>query len=441
MDYQLDVNDLPKLKELTERVAGTSSSNEKKEILAQYPELKGFLWWAYNPFMKFNITSKAIDKYSDGNTISPNSAEEWTLNEILMALVSRNISGHDALYRVAQYRRYQVPDGCQEVFNNLLDKDLKMRAKTSLINKVFKGLIPEFKVALANHYKDHKNKVDFEKDTWFVSRKLDGIRVITFFNEDGTIQFFSRKGHEFFTLDVLKQELQGKFSPGTVLDGELCIIDEEGNEDFQKALSYMRRKDYTIENPHYKVFDYLTKDVFLGKEKGKVFSVRMFDLHCDLEGLDFNNHLSVLEQDVVLDESVITDLQQQVAKNGWEGLMLRKEDLYKGKRSNDLLKIKGYHEAEYEVIGCSSGPFRIVENGADKTIETLSNVTILHKGYPVDVGSGFSIDQRNYYHEHPDEIIGCQITVQYFEETTNKEGKLSLRFPVVKSIWEQERNM
>ena len=37
-------------------------------------------------------------------------------------------------------------------------------------------------------------------------------------------------------------------------------------------------------------------------------------------------------------------------------------------------------------------------------------------------------------------IVGKTITVQYFEETKNQEGGISLRFPTVKHIYETKRD-
>ena len=37
-------------------------------------------------------------------------------------------------------------------------------------------------------------------------------------------------------------------------------------------------------------------------------------------------------------------------------------------------------------------------------------------------------------------IVGKTITVQYFEETKNQEGGVSLRFPTVKHIYETKRD-
>ena len=74
--------------------------------------------------------------------------------------------------------------------------------------------------------------------------------------------------------------------------------------------------------------------------------------------------------------------------------------------------------------------------GLEKTIETLTNVIIEHKGNTVSVGSGFSLEERSRYYENPNLIIGKEITVQYFEKSKDKDGKESLRFPVVKYVFE-----
>jgi DNA ligase-1 len=86
------------------------------------------------------------------------------------------------------------------------------------------------------------------------------------------------------------------------------------------------------------------------------------------------------------------------------------------------------------------GPFRVIVDGLEVTENMLRNVTIEHKGYEVSVGSGFSLEQRRFYRDHPEEILGKEITVKYFEETKNQDGTLSLRFPTVKAIYKDGRN-
>ena len=83
---------------------------------------------------------------------------------------------------------------------------------------------------------------------------------------------------------------------------------------------------------------------------------------------------------------------------------------------------------------------RWTENGKQIEKECLSNITIEHKGNRVSVGSGFNKEQREYYLNRHNELIGKTITVQYFEETQNQNGGYSLRFPVVKHIYQNGRD-
>ena len=48
----------------------------------------------------------------------------------------------------------------------------------------------------------------------------------------------------------------------TTFDGEICLVDEDGNEDFQGVMKQLRRKDHQIKNPAYMVFDMLRNDEF-----------------------------------------------------------------------------------------------------------------------------------------------------------------------------------
>jgi len=123
--------------------------------------------------------------------------------------------------------------------------------------------------------------------------------------------------------------------------------------------------------------------------------------------------------------------------------MLRKNTTYKGKRSNDILKCKKFIDDEYIVKDIETGPFRIIDKGTglETEIMTMTNVIIEHKGNPVSVGSGFSIGDRQVYFNDPSKILGKEITVQYFEESQDKTGKFSLRFPVCKTVYENGRQV
>ena len=120
--------------------------------------------------------------------------------------------------------------------------------------------------------------------------------------------------------------------------------------------------------------------------------------------------------------------------------MIRKDVPYEGKRTNNLLKIKAMQDAEYIVEGVINGKATYNEGGA-KEYDIISALMIRHKGNLVKVGSGLSKEQRITWFSHPEEIIGKVITVQYFEETKDsKTGEYSLRFPVLKYVYEDGRN-
>jgi DNA ligase-1 len=106
-----------------------------------------------------------------------------------------------------------------------------------------------------------------------------------------------------------------------------------------------------------------------------------------------------------------------------------------------MLKVKKFIDAEYKVVDAVMGPIRFIDNGKEVEEEMLSAVTIKHKGYDVSVGSGFSMDFRRAAYKDPSLIVGKTVTVCYFEETTNKQGTISLRFPTVKTIYDGERDV
>ena len=57
-----------------------------------------------------------------------------------------------------------------------------------------------------------------------------------------------------------------------------------------------------------------------------------------------------------------------------------------------------------------------------------------YKGFELGVGSGFIDEQRYYYWNNPDDIIGKIVEVKYKNETKNKQGGLSVQFPTFITI-------
>jgi DNA ligase-1 len=423
-----------KLKKIIEDLKNDSSSISKIEILRenlqQDKDLKNIFFYTYNSFYQFFVTSSVCEK--NKNLLK---LKYENIFNLLDDLRLRKITGHEAISCVNGFISKNLE--YKDLIYSIIDKDLKTRAGEKLINKAIPNLIPTFSVALSDKYDP---KIVNWSDGWFVSQKLDGCRCIAVIDENGNSLFFSRTGKAFETLSVISEEIKSLNLSNMVLDGEICLIDENGNEDFQGIMKEIRKKNHTIKNPSYKVFDIISHEEFFTQKgnKNNIFSIRLNNLKKIIKNL---NHISVLEQEFLKDENYFNDWIKKSKENKWEGLMIRKDLPYKGKRSKDLLKYKSFYDDEYKVKNVEIGPFRYVLNGKEIEEEMLSCVVVEHKGHEVRVGSGFTIDQRKDFYKNPNKILNKIICVQYFEETYSQEGGVSLRFPTFKYLYGDSRDI
>ena len=360
--------------------------------------------------------------------------------DLLDDLSNRVITGHNAIIAVQQFLKDEPT--FQDIILAILDKDLKCGLSEVTINKVCGPIIATYDCCLANKYDSNKHILT---NDWVIERKLDGLRVQVI-NKNGIIKCYSRQGKEFTTLQKLVDELQGRLPNNMVIDGEICIVDDKGKESFQDILKLARRKDYIIENPLLLAFDYLTLEEFEFKQGTTKYTDRMERLKewYWLQTWNTSNkvakHLSIVNYEGYSPE-VLEEWNKRVKEYGWEGLMFRKNVGYEGKRTNNLLKFKQWQDAEYKVLGVEEGESQEVIDGVAHKIKCVGALVIEHKGNKVKVGTGLTLEQRKRWYEHPEEIASKIITVKYFEEMQDQFGNWSLRFPVLKAIYEKERDI
>lgn len=423
-------------------IQNTAGTNAKKEILKNNmsPTLRMIFEDTYGP-QKYYIKKFVPDgEYGDLSI----DTDYGTFHCALFDLVTRKVTG-DAAERLLQKTVALYDYESQEILYKIIDRNLKIGISLDNFLDVIGEKSTKFEVALAENLNKAKG-VDPIDGTYFVSRKLDGVRCICFVNKRPdyiAVRFLSRQGKIFTTLDNLAAPVSyfmGSVPDGNwVLDGEVCMMDAAGNESFNGLMKEVTRKDHTIENPLYNVFDILTLDEFEGKVVSRPFNERV-DMLWRLR--DYNNSaIYVIHQELVTSQDVLDRWVDTAKANGWEGCMLRKDVPYKRGRSKDLLKIKGMQDAEYIVTGIIEGTATYNEGGA-KEYPVVAALTIEHKGNTVKVGSGLSKEQRIGWLQNPNEIIGKTVTIQYFEETQDSKTKAySLRFPVLKHVYEDGRNI
>lgn len=374
---------------------------------------------------KFLLTSKIFDmpasmREDEGVTTASN--EE--VIKVLARLKDPNLS---ASTKKSELRALHsnLSKGAAKVLECVLDKDLKCGVSSSAYKEFIK---PDatLGVSLANKYFEKQKKVNFEKDMWYMSRKLDGCRL-NIVKEGDTVQALSRTGKPFTSLDVLVKAFE-KIPGDFVLDGEVITKSGLDHDDFKSIVSQVKRKNYTIEDPVMMIFDIYSLDVAYGRATSAKFS----DRYKELQDF-FTANKSVLdgiavlvEQKKVESEDMLMIEFAKAEKAGWEGLMIRKDVPWEGRRTDNLLKLKDFEDGEFTIVGYTLGDFRYKNTVLHNV---LASVDVDYKGYKCSVGSGWSLDERKKYAEDPESLVGKTLKVKYFEETTNDKGEKSMRFP------------
>ena len=238
----------------------------------------------------------------------------------------------------------------------------------------------------------YKSGIDVSQ--YLVSEKYDGVRALW----DGK-SLHTRAGRliaapAWFTKDF----------PNTSLDGELWIA--RGQFD---AVSGAVRKDKPID-AEWRGITYM---VFELPNAAGTFETRAKRIQ-EIVDLAKIPHLKAVTQFELKDEAALKLKLKQMVAAGAEGLMLHKADaLYVTGRSDVLLKLKPYYDAEATVIGHTPGRGKYKGKLGALIVETP-------EGIRFKLGTGFTDVQR----ENPPKI-GSLVTYSYHDKTKNGKPKFA----------------
>ena len=120
------------------------------------------------------------------------------------------------------------------------------------------------------------------------------------------------------------------------------------------------------------------------------------------------------------------EINAQAVAGGYEGIMIKDPNAgYECKRSVAWLKLKPFIEVSLTVAA--------VEEGTGKNVGRLGALVCEGeddgRGILVNVGSGFSDDQRIGYWTDREAVVGKVVEVRADAITQNQDGTYSLRFP------------
>lgn len=222
---------------------------------------------------------------------------------------------------------------------------------------------------------------------YWVSEKLDGVRA--YWNGERLI---SRQGHVFQAPDWFTANF-----PDEPLDGELWL----GRGQFSELSGIVRKRvpdGAEWRRVHYEIFDLPASEA--------PFSKRVARMRQLLVPSSSPYLVMIPQTRASSDESLMARLDAVVGQGG-EGLMLhRGSSRYHAGRSDDLLKVKRYQDAEAVVVGYT--------NGTGKYAGMLGALVVERPdGRRFKLGSGFSDRQRA---EPPPE--GATVTYKFYGLTS-----------------------
>lgn len=418
--------------DVVKRLKRTNSLGEKIEVLkgldkSVRKKVEELFYYAYDNFIVFGVSGRFMDVYGSKLIVNWNEVKR-----VLEDLASGKLRGKIAEKNILELCKKMDKDGV-ELFNGILDKNLRCGVSRKILNRVMPGLISEFGVQLAEVFQDTLPKGVKE---FIVEPKYDGLRLLSIF-KNSNVFFLTRNGKE---VDV--PELRNVFMfdkiysilDGWVLDGEL--VDERG---FAMLMTYVRRKDYRRfkhdKKCVYYVFDIVPVEVF----KKSVYKERLIDRKRRLERIwvelekckRFDGNLVRLVEYVVgTDKNMLEDYFKQCLKSRFEGVVIKNVDSwYELRRNDNWLKLKPVNTLDCKIIG--------IEEGTGKFKGMLGNLIVVQpNGVKCRVGSGISDELRKDIWTNKRKYIGKIVEVKYQELTPDGV----MRFPrFVRMRWDKNK--
>jgi len=334
-----------------------------------------------------------------------------TINDLLDYL-HKNNSGKLETIKTLKAFAITLNEQEQHLLYMIVTKDVSIGINRTTIEKFIK--IPKFEIQLGSRL-DY-DEIDWDR-TFFLTKKLDGINL-TVFNTKNSISMYTRQGKQVHGLTELEEEY--KLLPEGVYFGEALYSHEVKNrKDLFKLTEgeiNSKRKDKQIS--HY-VFDYVTLEQWQDNNFQLTYSQELAFLQKNITNYEHIFVVTVVYQGI--GRTIAMDLLNSAKKLDWEGLMLRySSSFYEKDRSKNLIKLKPFYTVDLQIVGFKEY----------KKPNLLGSFIVNYKGSNVSVGSGFTLEDRKQFWENKEKLFGKIVEVQYMDETNDKSGKKSLRFPV-----------
>ena len=261
--------------------------------------------------------------------------------------------------------------------------------------------------------------IDYTKPV-FMQPKLDGVRCLIQY-DDGKVTAYSRTGKVWKNIEHIELNLLKFFNkhPNVILDGEL--YNHDFKDDFESIISMVRKQKPTAEdrsksrdNVQFHCYDIVREDIPFN-ERNYFISKYVKPSYCikHVHTMRISSHENALA------------FHECYKAGGYEGSILRLNDVYQCKRSHSLRKFKDFSDAEATIVGYLDGKGKRTGTLGKFIMQDDNGVEF---GCPP--GKGYTYKQLGTMLENIGDYIGQRATFTFFERT--KAG--SYRHPLFKCI-------
>jgi DNA ligase-1 len=385
---------------------------------------------AYDAMITFGV--KKVPKHSgpDGQGLP------WVaFKELAGLLATRKLTGHDAKDAIELALSASTGAQWNDWYRRILIKDLRCGVSETTINKMLEKanksewIIPVFECQLAHDGAKHEKKITGKK---LLEPKLDGVRVITVVNfQTRTVTQYSRNGKVLENFGHITSAIEthiDDFENNWVLDGEMV------SHSFQDLMKQVHRKDNVQStDARLMLFDMLPLHEFLAGRSTMGQRRRTNLLKTFKPIFDKIGNIDIISQiEVDLGEMVgeiqFKQFNKDAIEAGFEGIMIKDINApYECKRTTSWLKMKPFIEVSLTVTA--------VEEGTGKNEGSLGAIICEGeddgKNIRVNVGSGFTDQQRAEFWAGKSDLVGQVVEVRADAATKNQDSEdvYSLRFP------------
>lgn len=403
------------------QLQSTNIKKEKETIIEQNKDNELF-----KKCLRFLLDGNIVTGISAKKIIKQVSNSEYILPtfEDVMLYLKNNNTGTD--YDISMMKSFmQENNEDKEFYEQMITKTLRLGCDSKTVNKVIPDLIPTFDIQLGTSF----DKCKLNEGTWIsLSRKLNGVRCSWVGNK-----FLSRQNKEYIGLNHIKEDLLLLDFENTFVDGELLYKNEEGlsdSEAFQMGTGIAMSKNGDKSQLKFVIFDMIPLDEFWNKQSQETYKTRrqkLEELRHVIQDRGIQN-LDVVEMVYEgTDHNKIWEWLDYAEAHDWEGCMVNLDTPYECKRTKNLMKVKSFKEIDLRCVDINLATSGKYKGG-------LGSIRCKYKDGYVDVGSGLDEQQREYYFNNPDEIVGRICSIKFKEITRNKDGGESLQFPVLVAV-------